>query len=275
MVTRRPESESEVESERTDFGDVTESDSVSQEQLRALRAELKETGGRILSSSAHGIRNHLTIIQSYLEIIHSDLTTGLSDEQLQFLGIAHDHVLHLRSLIDDLVLIGAIETGIADLRPTTFDIGRIATRICAEGHDQAQRQNVTLRCEVENDVAACDVDVDSFHDLTRRLVDNSLKFTPRGGAVVIRVFSEPPWTTMSISDTGAGIPAESLDEVFELFSQFHRVPGEPKESHGLGLPIVRRLVEASGGEIAVDSTVGGGTVVTVRIPSTGQPNSSD
>jgi len=267
MVARRSQSESDRERSEDDLPDAAIDDPSESEELRLLRAELKDAGGRLLTTSAHGIRNHITIIQSYLEIIHSDLTAGLSDEQLSFLGIAYDHVLRLRNLIDDLVLIGALETGISDLNPTRVDIGQAVTGVCTNTHEAAQRQRVTLRCEIENDQAVAEVDFDHYCDITRRLLDNALKFTPEGGTIVVRVFSEPAWATMSISDTGVGIPAECLGDVFDLFTQFHLRPGEPKESHGLGLPLVRRLVEASGGNISLESTVGGGTVATVRLPA--------
>ena len=84
---------------------------------------------------------------------------------------------------------------------------------------------------------------------------------------MVRVFRESEWAVISVSDSGVGIPAEHLSDVFELFTQFHRESGEPRESHGLGLPIVKRLVEAHGGLIRLESTVGGGTEITVRIPA--------
>ncbi len=237
------------------------------EELRQRIADLEDTGGRFLSAAAHAIRNHLTVIQSYLEIIHSDLSAGLSDEHMNFLGAVYDNVVRLRELADDLIEVAALETGVAAVELESTALSDIVDEVCGEMRTVAEREGLTLSYETPATPVWARTHPERMTDLLRRLLDNAVRFTPRGGSIHVRAVEDGNHVVIEVSDTGVGIPPEHLDEVFEDFSQLHRKPGEPKQGFGLSLAIVRRIADAFGGGIEVKSAVGEGSTFTVRIPT--------
>jgi two-component system phosphate regulon sensor histidine kinase PhoR len=216
---------------------------------------------------SHAIRNHLTIIQSYLEILHSESGSALDDDQLAFLGAAYDNALQLGALVEDLVLIGALETGIADLEFAVVELGPVLDRLCRELQRQAASQRLALECAVDAGIGALQVDPAKFEDAIRRILDNAIRFTPAGGRVRMDASRRQGCVEISIIDTGVGIAARDLEHAFDIMTQLHRKPGEPRRGHGLGLPVARHIIRAFGGEVRVASEVGVGSTFVVRLPS--------
>jgi len=236
------------------------------EELHQRITDLENTGGQFLSAAAHSTRNCLTVIQSYLEIIHSDLGVGLSDQHMTFLGVVYDNVVKLRELTDDLIEVSALETGVAAVDLESTDVADIVHEICAEMQMVAHREELSLSCEKPEGPVRALTDQERMRDLIRRLLENAVKFTPGGGSIRVRVTENSDHAIVEVSDTGFGIPPERLDEVFEDFLQLHRKPGEKRQGFGLGLAIARRIARAFGGELEVESTVGKGSTFTARIP---------
>jgi len=228
------------------------------EELRQRIMDLEETGGQFLSAAAHATRNHLTVIQSYLEIIHSDLAAGLSDDHMTFLGVVYDNVVRLRELTDDLIEVAALETGIAAIELESTSVSEIVEDVCCEMRTLAERGGLTVSCETPEQPVRARIEPERMRDLLRRLLGNAVRFTPDGGSISVRV--------IEIRDTGVGIPPDRIDEVFEDFSQLHRKPGEQRQGFGLGLAIARRIARAFDGELEVESAIGEGSTLTVRIP---------
>jgi signal transduction histidine kinase len=242
------------------------------EALRRRLAELDAVGGKFLSAAAHELKNPLTVIQSYLEIMLSDLTEGLTDEQHSFLQIVYDSVLRLRTLILDLIDVAALETGSLqlDLVPTGA-VGLIEDA-CEEMGTEAERGGLELTTDLGSTLPLIHVDAPRMQEVLLRLLDNAVKFTPAGGSIVVRATTESDEVLLQIEDTGVGIPSDRLEGIFEEFVQVHRKPGERRQGSGLGLAICRRLIHAFGGTIEVESTHGEGTTVSIRLPA---PTDSD
>ena len=267
MVARRSQSES-VES----VGGATLRDTLAErtcevEELRQRITDLEGTGGRFLSAAAHATRNHLTVIQSYLEIIHSDLTTGLSDDHMTFLGVVYDNVVKMRELTDDLIEVAALETGIAAIELESTPVSDIVEDVCGEMRTLAEREGLTMSCKTPERPVRARIDPERMRDLLRRLIGNAVRFTPDGGSISVRLIESRNLLVIEVRDTGVGIPPDRIDEVFEDFSQLHRKPGEQRQGFGLGLAIARRIARAFGGELEVESAVGEGSTFSVRIPT--------
>jgi signal transduction histidine kinase len=273
MVARRSQPESVETGDDTTLPDALPTRTREVEELQQRIADLENTGGRFLSAAAHATRNHLTVIKSYLEIIRSDLTTGLSDEHIAFLGVVHDNVARLQELTDDLIEVSALETGIAAVEMEPTSVSDIVKDVCLEMRDLAERAALTVSCETPVGPVRARIDPERMRDLLRRLLGNAVRFTRSGGSIRVRVIEDEDQVVIEVRDTGVGIPPERLDEVFEDFSQLHRKPGEKRQGFGLGLAIARRIARVFGGELEVESAVGEGSTFTVRIPAI--PESED
>lgn len=237
------------------------------EKLEKRVTDLQDAGGRFLDAAAHAIRNYITIIQSYLEIIHTDLTDGLSDQHLSFLGVIYDNVVRLSSLVDDLADVAGLETGIVQLDLGPVAVDSLAEEACGEMLERAKLAGLWLSFEIDGDLAPVVADRTRLHEVLTRLLDNAIRFTPPNGSIVIRAFAEQGATFIEVKDTGVGIPKNEIDEIFDDFKQLHRKPGGLRNGFGLGLAISRRLIEAFKGRLTVESTVGEGSTFRISLPA--------
>ena len=269
MVTRRSQSESSDVSSNEALREVLAEREAEVETLRQQLVELRTAGEDFLSDAAHAIRSPLTVTHSYLEILCSDLRDGLTEEQKSFLGIAYENAAKLRNLVDDLVDLAALETGAAQIELAPAQVSEIITSVQSEYGTIAEEKGLSLKTEVAEGLPAVTADKDRLQDVLRRLVDNAIRFTPEGGSISLRAKHDQDHVAIEVADIGVGIPSNRTNEAFDAFVQIHRKPGENRKGYGLGLPLCRRMVEAFDGTIALESTEGEGTTVTVKIPVSG------
>lgn len=236
------------------------------EELKKRVQELEASGGRFLSDATHAVRTPLTVILSYLEILQADLTTGLGDEQLSFLGVVWDNVVRLRILIDNLAELAALETQTAQLDPAPSDIAPLIEEGLAERKPDFSRAGLEVAATIDSALPPVGVDPSVLMSAVQRLIDNAVQFTPAGGEIALRVGQTDDRLVIEIEDTGLGIPPDQIDEAFCPFVQLHRQPGRQREGYGLGLPIARRIVEAFGGSLDAQSAVGEGSTFRIQLP---------
>ena len=110
------------------------------------------------------------------------------------------------------------------------------------------------------------VDEERFGDVLRRLLDNAIRFTPEGGSVRVRAFHDQNHVTVTVEDSGVGIPADRIGDAFQPFVELHRKPGESRENYGLGLALCRLQIESFDGSLELESSEGQGTTVIIKIP---------
>ena len=237
------------------------------DSLREQLAGLRSSGGQFLSDGAHAIRSPLTVTHSYLEILHTDLREGLTEEQQTFLGIAYENADKLRRLVDDLVDLAALETGTAQIELAPARVGDIVEGVRAELEPSVAEIGIELTTEVAANLPSATVDEEQLKNVLRRLIGNAVRFSHDGGSVLLRASSDQNNVIFEIIDTGVGIPDGRVTDALEPFVQLHRKPGENREGYGLGLPLSRSIVEAFGGTIEIGSIEGEGTTVTIRTPA--------
>lgn len=235
-----------------------------------LRTELDESRTRqerLVSVWAHELKTPLTVVQSYLEILTTDLDEGLSHEQLSFLNITKESVHRLRRLVLDLVDLIGFRSGHLSVEPTTVDVAELLDRVIEEMQPIAAGAEVELVHERPAIRVAIQADADRVHQILRNLVDNAFKFTPPGGTVTVRTRVERDWVIIDVVDDGVGIHPADLERIFEEFVQLKREGVRRKQGgSGLGLAISHRIAEAHGGAIEVESVVDEGSVFSVRLP---------
>ncbi len=234
-----------------------------------LRQELDESRTRqerLVSVWAHELKTPLTVVQSYLEILTTDLDEGLSHEQLSFLNITKESVAKLRRLVLDLVDLIGFRSGHLNVETSTVDVAGLLDEVIDEMQPLAQAAEVELVHERPAVRVAIRADADRVRQILSNLIDNSFKFTPPGGRIIVRTRVEREWVIIDVVDNGVGIHPADMDRIFEEFVQLkHQGVRRRQRGSGLGLAISRRIAEAHGGAIEVESKVDEGSVFSVRL----------
>jgi signal transduction histidine kinase len=266
MVARQTHPQSEDAPNVADLRRELAKSALEVKELRERVAAMESEGRRFLGAAAHAIRNPLTVVHSYLEILHTDLGHGLSEDQESFLAIAHANAVKLRSLVDDLVELAALATGTSQIDLAPVVVGEVVAAAISTVRPKAERKHLELRAEVAGDLSTVIADKDLLKGVVRRLLDNAVSFTANGGWVRLQARSEPDHVVIEIRDNGVGIPTDRSADVMQPFVRVHRISGDNRDGYGLGLPLCRCAAEAFGGTLDLASIEGEGTTVTLRIP---------
>jgi PAS domain S-box-containing protein len=221
---------------------------------------------KLLSMASHELRTPLTAIQGYIEMVLGDPGGELSDEQREFLEVAHRNTRRLAGLVNDFLDLARIEAGRLPLQVGVVEVDAAVMEVVDTLVPMATEKGIPLKVAVNGRTGPVVLaDPARFNQVLLNLVDNAIKFTEKG-SVTISANSRDGWTEIMVSDTGPGIPPESLPYVFEAFNQ-GRSGISRSEGAGLGLAIVKQLVELHGGTITVRSVVGKGTNFIFRLPA--------
>jgi two-component system OmpR family sensor kinase/two-component system sensor histidine kinase BaeS len=236
-----------------------------------MTAELEraeESRRRLTADVAHELRTPLHILQGNLE----GVLDGVYEPTRDHVAAMLDETRLLARLVDDLQTLSLAEAGALPLHaqavPAADLLADAATRHAAAAADAG----VTLRVEPYDDSPVVTVDPDRLDQALSNLVANALRHTPAGGQITLSAQKAPGGVELIVADSGAGIAAADLPHVFDRFWRGDRArtregdDGRPVGGSGLGLPIARRLIEAHGGTIRVESEVGVGTTVVVWLP---------
>lgn len=240
---------------------------------RAYRQDLSEARdfdqdrAAFLSALSHELRTPLNAILGFADVLLDEIDGPLSEESRENLTIVRTSGEHLRSLIDDILALSALESGEFRLSREQLDILSVARDVVVEGRVTAQQKGLTVELEGPREGEADTVayaDRRRMRQVLGNVISNAIKFTTRGG-VKVRVYRELDDIVAKVSDTGPGIAKEQLEAIFEEFRQ-----AEPASAGrvgtGLGLSITRRLVQMHGGTVRAESVRGQGSVFTIRIP---------
>ncbi len=227
-------------------------------RLERIRAEF-------VANVSHELRTPLTAIRGYLETL---LEEGDEDRAhaRRFLEIAHAHAGRLGRLVDDLLQLSDVESGRAVLVPTRVALREAAALVAATFDREVTRKRLALENRVPPDVAVR-ADPDRVSQILVNLVDNAVKYTPAGGRVTVGAERRDRWVETAVSDTGIGIPARDLPRLSERFYRVDKARSRELGGTGLGLAIVKHLVQAHGGELAIESEPGSGTTVRFTLPA--------
>ncbi|MFI6072948.1 SpoIIE family protein phosphatase [Actinoplanes sp. NPDC051343] len=235
-----------------------------EERRRAAElAALDQAKTNFFSNVSHEFRTPLTLILGPLEDLLDD--PELSPTQRERLLPMQRNGLRLLKLVNTVLDFSRIESGRtrASYRPT--DLADYTFRLASTFRSAVERAGLELVVDAPPLPDPVQVDREMWEKIVLNLLSNAVKFTQRG-RIVVRVFAEDGLAVLTVRDTGVGIPR---DEQPLLFDRFHRVQGAWSRSHegtGIGLALVRELVELHGGSVSAESEVGHGSVFTVRLP---------
>ncbi|NUQ83139.1 MAG: hypothetical protein HUU11_00375 [Anaerolineales bacterium] len=222
-------------------------------------SELSQLKANFIANISHELRTPLTHIKGYLELLISESLGPVTAEQKHALQVSQQAAGRLEGLIEDLIMVSLASRGELSVRLEEMDIRRIASLAVKSFMGRAQDRGVNLYAVIDDNVPLAQGDSQKIGWALSQLIDNGIKFTSAGGSVVVSVKREGEnLVIVSVTDTGIGIAPNRLEEIFE---PFHQLDGSSTRRHGgtgLGLSLVRQIIEAHGSMIEVQSVEGRG-----------------
>lgn len=223
-------------------------------------SELSTLKANFVSNISHELRTPLTHIKGYCNLlIEGDFDSLQSDQQFA-LRVIERASEKLSRLIEDLILFSTSETSTIQINKEVFDLVTLANHVIDQNKGNADAKKINLILDAQFKVVHVVSDSSKVTWVINQLVDNALKYTSQGGKVVVEIRSVNQKVEVSIIDTGLGIPADKIGEVFEPFHQLDASSTRQQGGTGLGLSLAKKIIIALGSNLTVSSTLGKGSV---------------
>ncbi len=219
-----------------------------------------------LASVSHELRTPLNAIIGFSAVLLDDLDHPLTPTQREDMQSIYSNGRFLLNLITDLLDLARIEAGHLELDRSPVEPATLIGEVVDTMEGLCQDGDVRLLLDLPDDVPHVDADADRVRQILLNLLSNAVKFTERGSITISAHRTPAAYLTISVVDTGIGIPLERQHQLFDEFSQFHGRRSRTRGT-GLGLAITRRLVEAHGGTLRVESVPGRGSTFTFTLPT--------
>ena len=235
------------------------------EQRLEEREELMRLKEEFLANVSHELRTPLHVIVGYTDMLADAPMTEDQQDALARIRVQSERLLHL---LGDLMTLSGVSTGKLSVTPGTVTVRELVKRLAPLVDRLRRDKPVEVEWDCPLGIPALHTDGSRVEQVLTNLVTNAFKFTPRG-RITIRARHEPEsrCVVFEVADTGIGIPADELPYVFDEFRQVDGSMSRNHEGMGLGLALVKRLVELLGGEVTVSSAVGEGSCFTVSLPT--------
>lgn len=226
----------------------------------------RELRHQMLADIAHELRTPLFILQGNTEA----MLEGVLPASKENLSTIHQETLLLSRLVEDLRTLSLAEVGQLKFQAEATDLKELSLKIADGFKAQAAVKKINLSVEAECSPGGCPpawVDPSRTEQVIRNLLTNAFQYTPEGGKITIKITPEGDMITLCVTDTGSGISPEDLPRVFGRFFRVDRSRTRGTGGSGLGLSIVKQLVEGQGGEVRAESTPGKGSTFSLTVPA--------
>jgi len=260
--------------------------------------ELDQMKKDFVSGVTHDLRSPLATIESYVNEMLEGGVRKFAKTDVENLNIIKNNIVRLSHFIDDLLDVAKIEVGGMEINPQLLDLSSLITEVVVNFMPKAEKEKIALRIELPTDLPKVFADGNSVIQVLTNLISNALRFTAAGGKVSIsaeQIVANPDFVSVKVSDTGIGIPSENLDRIFDRFHQIKdvfeyidrrdqlpedlskilakfpqlkEVREKVREAKGLGLglSIVKSIVELHGGKVWAESKLGEGSTFIFTLP---------
>lgn len=246
-------------------------------QLQAANQDLGEQNRRIqqadrlksefLANMSHELRTPLNAIIGFAEIMHDGKVGPISPEHKEYLGDVLTSARHLLQLINDILDLSKVEAGKIEFKPQRVNLEVIVQETCAIVRALAAKKRIALRSEIDVSLSHIDTDPRRLKQILYNYLSNALKFTPEGGAVAVRAKGAgADHFRIEVKDNGIGIRAVDRERLFVEFQQVDATVGKKYSGTGLGLALTKKIAEAQGGRVGVNSTFGEGSTFYAVLP---------
>jgi len=235
-------------------------------EVARAEAEAREAGKtRFLATMSHELRTPLNAVLGFSDIMRQRLFGPIPDRYAEYADTIHQAGGHLLDLINDLLDVSKIEAERYTLARERFDVREVISAAMALMRVGAEEKGVTLSGVLPSDPLEVSADRRALKQIALNLLSNAVKFTPAGGSVTVAVEALGPQLEIVVADTGVGIAPEDVKRLGRPFEQAG-APEQRRLGTGLGLSLVRAFAELHDGRMTIESTLGEGTAVTVRMP---------
>ncbi|MBN8046538.1 HAMP domain-containing histidine kinase [Paraclostridium bifermentans] len=221
--------------------------------------------GDFFANLSHELRTPLNIIFSSLQVL--DLKLKKEDQSItKYINMATQNTYRLLKLVNNLIDSNKITSGYFEYNPQNYDIVYFVESICQSIVDFAKQKNIEVIFDTDVEEKIISFDLDKMERIILNILSNSIKFTKEQGKIEIYIRESNEMLEIEISDDGIGIPQNKLNSIFERFKQVENNTIRSGEGSGIGLYLVKSLVDMHGGDIAVESELGSGTTFKISIP---------
>lgn len=242
----------------------------------AYLKELSRSKDEFIRITNHELHTPLDVIRGNLDMVLKGETGTLPAKTREYLQDALLGADRLSKLVNDTLSIARIETGRMEFKLEDIDLSRLLETIHSDFTPIAKERELSLYLELSPPLPHVLSDTEKLFQIIDNLLGNSLKFTPRGGSITIRAWSEDDSVVVAVHDTGIGIRPEDKVKLFKKFPQIDTSMIEAPKGTGLGLYLVWQLVEKLGGEIWIESPgLGKGAMFSFRLPRSGSERAKE
>lgn len=231
--------------------------------------KLEEMRRSFVANVSHELRSPLTSIMGYIQGVLDN--TIKSDEREKYLKISLSEAQRLNKLINELLDLTQIESGQFSLNMVVFDINEQIRRSLISYEDRINQKNIDVAVDFEDEYCWVEADMDRIQQVVLNLLDNAIKYNRENGELIIRTWKRRDKAYIKIQDKGAGIPKEDIVHIWERFYQVDKSRSSKNEGRGLGLSIVKKIIEQHEQNIWVNSRMGDGTAFIFSLKSARKP----
>jgi signal transduction histidine kinase len=254
---------------RNDLGETMGSVSVLQD-ISTLK-ELDKMKSEFIAMVAHELRAPIAAVEQQLIVILNRLAGDVTEKQEELLSRAKERIKGLLDLIKDLLDLSKIEAGRLVQYKEPLSLPEVIQQVVDLMRAEAEAKRIDLRFTAPPEVPSITADRNAMEGVFANLVSNAIKYTPEGGRVSISLFEAGGCVKATVSDTGMGIAKEDIPKIFDRFYRVKTCQDSADRWHGLGLFIVKNIVDAHSGSISVESELGKGTTLSILLPKEPKP----
>jgi PAS domain S-box-containing protein len=222
-----------------------------------------------VSLASHQLRTPLAAVKWYTEMLVNGDTGGMKKEQQEFLTEIYRSNERMIELVNSLLNVSRLELGTFSIEPESLDILQIAKDALKENMPDAKKKNMHIVTKFDKNIPKMNLDKKLTFIIFQNLISNAIKYTPAKGKVNIDIEKEGKNVVINVIDNGMGIPKEQQNKIFEKLFRADNVRKADTDGTGLGLYVVKSILDQAGGNISFKSTLNKGTTFKVEIPLTG------
>lgn len=233
------------------------------------RKRVERAKTEFVSLAAHQLRTPLSAIRWYAELLVSGDAGEMTEEQKEYLMQLQESNLRMIDLVDDFLNVSRLDLGTFEVVPKPMDLRAVVDSLESELKPEIERKKLEFVKDYQENLPMIDVDEKLIRVVIQNFMTNAIKYTPEAGRVVVKLFSDAQNMQIAVSDTGYGIPEKDKSRIFSKLFRAANVISKEVDGNGLGLYVVKQIVETSGGKVWFESKEGEGSTFFVTLPLAG------